>query len=170
MWVMTPPPFPDRATLQEIPAGVEGTRATLAVMRKLVREAKILPVIRNLAVIIIAGLPHKAYAEQAAAVQRWVRSNVQYVRDVRGVETITPPAYLVRTRAGDCDDQATFVASLLESIGLPTRLVAGGPNEQTYVHVWAEVEIGGKWCACETTEPFRFGQRPSFRCYLVLHV
>lgn len=167
MWVMSPPPFPDRATLQEIPAGVDGTRATLAVMAKMVRESKLLPVIRNLAVIIIAGLPHKAYAEQAAAVQRWVRSNVQYVRDVRGVETLTPPAYMLRTRAGDCDDQATLLASILESIGLPTRLVAGGPNAQTFVHVWAEVEIGGRWCACETTEPWPLGRRPAFRCYLV---
>lgn len=170
MWLMSPPPFPDRATLQEIPAGVDGTRATLAVMAKAVRASKLLPVIRNLAVIIIAGLPHKSYADQAAAVQRWVRSNIQYVKDVRGVETFTPPAFLLRTRAGDCDDQAALVAAILESIGLPTRLVAGGPNESTFVHVWAEVEVGGRWCACETTEPFSFGQRPRFRCYLVRHV
>lgn len=170
MYLVNPPPFPDTATLAEIPGGAAGTRATVGKMLELIRAAKLQPVIRNLAVLIIAGLPHKAYAEQAATVQRWVQSHIQFVRDVRGVETLTPPAYLVRTRAGDCDDQSMLVAALLESIGLPARIVVGGPHPETFLHVWAEVEIAGRWCACETTEPYRFGQRPKFRCYLVFPV
>lgn len=170
MWMVPPPSFPDRATLQELPAGVAGTRATLATMRTLVRQAKLDLAIRNLAVIIIAGLPHKAFAEQAAAVQRWVQSHIQFVRDVRGVETLTPPPWLLTTRAGDCDDQSMLVAALLESIGLPARLVAGGLSAQTFVHVWTEVDIGGTWYALETTEPWPFGRRPKFPHYLVADV
>lgn len=161
-------PWPDRATLQDIPGGSEGTRATLRTMAGLARAARILPIIRTLAVSIIAGLPHKAYAQQAAHVQAWVQINIQYVRDVRTVETLTPPPYLLTTRAGDCDDQAMLVASLLESIGLPARLVAGGHTPESYAHVWAEVFVDGQWCACETTERWQFGKRPPFRCYLVV--
>lgn len=170
MWIATPPPYPDRATLQEIPGGAAGTRATVGKMLELIRAAKLALVIRNTAVLIVAGLPHKAYADQAAAVQRWVQTHVQFVRDVRGVETLTPPAYLLRTRAGDCDDHTMLVASLLESIGLPTRIVVGGPDAETFLHVWAEVEIGGRWCACETSERWPLGKRPQFRCYLVFPV
>lgn len=170
MRLPSPFPWPDKATLSEIPSGADGTRTTLATMASLVRAARILPIIRTLAVTIIAGLPHKAYAHQAARVQSWVQSHVQYVRDIRGVETLTPPAYLLTTRAGDCDDQAMLVASLVESIGLPSRLVAGGDSPDRYVHVWAEVQVDGQWCACETTEKWAFGKRPKFRCYLVVKV
>lgn len=170
MFLVNPPPYPDTATLAEIPGGAAGTRATVGKMLELIRAAKIQPALRNLAVLIIAGLPHKAYADQAAAVHRWVQQNIQFVRDVRGIETLTPPAYLLRTRAGDCDDQSMLVASLLETIGLPTRIVVGGPSPETFVHVWAEVEIGGRWCACETTEPWPMGKRPKFRCYVVFPV
>lgn len=172
MWMDSPARYPDSATLEEIPGGAAGTRATLGNMVTLIRQAKlppILPTIRALAVMIVAAAapPHKAYAAQAEAVQQWVQRNIRFVRDVRGMEMLTPPAYLIATRAGDCDDQSMLVAALLESIGLPTRLVAGGPDAETFVHVWAEVQIGGQWCACETTEPYAFGRRPQFRCYVV---
>lgn len=177
MWT-SPPPLPDSATLQDIPGGAAGTRVTLAKMVELVRKAKTDVYIRLLAGSIIAGLPHKAYAEQAAAVQRWVQDNVQYVRDIHGVETLTPPAYLLRTRQGDCDDQAMLVAALLASIGLKTAIVAGGPSDQRFEHVWTEVNLGvgkwsllnGSWQACETTEPWPLGARPPFRCYLTFEV
>lgn len=166
-------PKPMTARLSEIPAGVAGTRATLDAMARLVRAAKlppIFPIIRGIAVSIVQGLTHKDYAGHAEAVQEWVRGNIQFVRDVRGIEMLTPPAYLLRTRAGDCDDQAMLVAALVESIGLPARLVAGGPDAQTFVHVWAEVNINGNWRAAETTEPYAFGERPSFARYLVMKI
>lgn len=167
MYLASLPPHPNKAFLGELPGGIAGTRATLATMARLIQRAKVLPIIRALAVSIVAGLPHKAYAEQAAAVTQWVQENIQFVRDVRGVETLTPPAYLLRTRAGDCDDQAMLAAALLEAIGLRARLVAGGRSPEQMVHVWAEVEIGRRWYACETTERWPMGRRPRFANYLV---
>lgn len=165
----TSPPagWPRSATLAEIPGGIAGTRATLRTMADLIRRARLDIAVRSLAVMIVAGLPHKAYAEQAGAICRWVQQNIQFVRDIRGVETLTPPAYLIEVRAGDCDDQAMLVAALAESIGLPSRLVAGGPRNNYAVHVWAEIYAGGRWIACETTEPWRPGVRPPFPYTLV---
>ncbi len=62
-------------------------------------------------------------------------------------------------RKGDCDDQAVLIASLLESIGHPTRFIAiktstFGP----YVHVYVETRIGNKWFPVETTENWPMGK------------
>ncbi len=171
MWTSNPPPFPDRATLHGIPGGGAGTRATMAKMVELIHAAKRNLHIRHLACAIIAGLPHKAYADQAAAVQQWVQDNVQYVRDIHGVETLTPPEYLLATRAGDCDDQAMLVAAMLGAIGFACKIVAGGRDPEHFEHVWTEVNLGnGVWLACETTEPWPLGARPPFRCYLTFQI
>ena len=159
-------PRPSVGTLSDIPGGINGTRATLRTMADLIRDAKTDARIREVAVGIIAGLPHKAYAEQAEAITDWVARNVQFVRDVDGVETLTPPAYLLSTLAGDCDDQSMLVGALLQSIGLPVRLSVGGPDAARMVHVWCEVNIAGRWLACETTEPLPFGTPPRFPFYM----
>lgn len=115
--------------------------------------------IRGLAQTLVSDLPgHKNWTGQIKALHGFVQDNVQYVRDVRGVETLATPLKTLETMQGDCDDQATLLASLLESIGHPTRFVAMkhstfGP----YVHVYTETKIGDKWYPLETTEKFPAG-------------
>jgi len=61
---------------------------------------------------------------------------------------------------GDCDDKAVLLASMLESIGHPTRFVALAFKAGKYSHVLVESKIGNKWVALETTEPVRIGWYP----------
>lgn len=133
-------------------------------MRRLVlRYKKSLP-IRQLALSIIDRVRnhgHKNFAAQVRALHSFVQSNIQYVKDVNGVETLATPTKTLEYRKGDCDDQAVLLASLLESIGHPTRFVAIsmvplGP----FVHVYTETRLGRGWIPVETTEPWPAGKGP----------
>ena len=145
-----------------IPSGAAGTRATLNLMRQLVRRYKKSIPIRQLAFAIIDRVRgHKNFSAQVRAVHSYVQENIQFVKDVNGVETLATPTKTLEYGKGDCDDQAVLLASLLESIGHPTRFVAirtkpFGP----YVHVFTETKIGARWIPLETTEPWPAGVGP----------
>jgi len=153
-----------QATLKAIPPGAAGTRATLREMAKMIRQYRKSPYIRELALSIVRDVPgHKNFKGQIKAIRNWVADNIQYVRDIRGVETLQTPAKTLEYRAGDCDDQSTLVATLLETVGFRARLRAikidkTGP----FCHVFTEVNLGppGRWLPMETTEPWAVGQQP----------
>lgn len=156
------PQVPTRATLEYFPDGPSGTRAVLMRMRAAVLEAKTDPLVIAHARMIVQGTPAKNWRAEAATVQAWVKRNIRYTRDVRGVETLQAPAYTLRVRSGDCDDHSMLAAALLEAIGHPTRFVAIGRAPGAYSHVYAETRIGPKWEALETTLNLPFGRAPSF--------
>lgn len=153
---------PATATLRALPSGDAGTRVTLQLMRQLVRQYKKTLPIRQLALSIIDNVPgHKNFGAQVQAIHSFMQNNIAYVRDITNVETLSTPIKTLEYRKGDCDDQATLIAALLESIGHPTRFVAikmktFGP----YVHVFTETKIGRKWVAVETTEKWPVGMGP----------
>ena len=91
----------------------------------------------------------------------FVRDSIRYLQDTNGVERLEYPAILLKTRQGDCDDKATLLASMLESIGHPCRFVAVGyqqPNE--FEHVYVETRVGANWIPCETTLDVDLGWAP----------
>lgn len=130
-------------------------------MASLARQyRKSLP-IRTLALDIVQDIPGKQYGAEAAALCRWVRRNIRYTRDVTDVETIQTPLKTLDLGQGDCDDQSTLMASLLQAIGFPVRFVAiktsvHGP----FVHVLTQAKVGSKWMPLETTEPWEPGTFP----------
>lgn len=149
-----------QGTLQGLPKGDAGVRQTLAMMRALVRQYKKNLPLRELALSIVGNLPGKAWLREAAALQKWVQQNIRYVKDIRGVETLHAPDKMLILRQGDCDDQAVLLASMLESLGHPTRFVAVGFSPFAYSHVYAETKIGHQWVALETINPWRPGRKP----------
>lgn len=148
--------------LLAIPDGEAGTLQTLKIMSQLVRRYKKDIAVRELALAIVRGINgHKNFSGQVRALHRWVRDNIQYVKDIKGVETIATPIKTLEYKQGDCDDQAVLLASLLESTGHPTRFVAikvsaFGP----FVHVFTETLMGRRWFALETTERWPAGKGP----------
>jgi transglutaminase-like putative cysteine protease len=144
-------------SLSFIPAGPDGIDATLVTyMVPLVRKFRRHPLIRQLAVEIRQAMriPGKDFLGEMKAIHRFVRDYITYVRDVRNVETLQEPPLTLSNRAGDCDDQALLVASLLESIGAPTRFVAMGfdpARPDHYSHVLAEAQYNNRWIPIETT-------------------
>lgn len=149
-------------TLQEIPSGPDGIRATLRIMSQVTKKYKAAPAVRELALKLTKDLPQKKWLLEAARIHEFARDRIRYVKDIRGIETIQTPVQTLRIGQGDCDDKSTLIASLLESLGHPTRFLAvgfSGPN--SYSHVFPETKIGGKWVALEATEPWPLGKRPS---------
>lgn len=147
--------------LAQIPEGNQGIRETLKLMRDWVREFKSNPTIRDKAVNLVFYIPRHNLFAKAKAVWNFVRTNIRYVHDPNGVELVHWPTQVLSQAIGDCDDHATLVASLLEAIGIPTRLVAVGFEPGRFSHVYAEALLGRDWFALDTTEPDQpFGWRP----------
>lgn len=151
---------PMTATLQAIPDGKAGTVATLKVMREVTKAGKKSLPVRNTALSIVSALPQKDWFNEVKLLHKYVRDQVRYVRDIRGVETVQTPDVTLKLKAGDCDDKSVLLASLLESIGHPTRFVAIGFAPDDFAHVYVESRIGTGWIPLETTEPVEIGWAP----------
>lgn len=135
-----------------IPNGVNGVRATLNLMVRLVHAGRKEPAVIALAEQITRTCPNSVKA-QVTALFHWVKANVRYVRDPRDVEKISTAERLLRVRVGDCDDMAVLLASLLESVGNRTRFVALGFDGGEYSHVVSEVRLGNAWVMLDPTVP-----------------
>lgn len=147
-------------SLSGIPDGPDGTRQTLAIMRRIVKRYRTDPGIISLAHDIVREVPGKAYSAEAAAIQTWVRNNIRYTQDVYDVETLYTPDVLLVNRMGDCDDQSVLVATLLNAIGHEARFIAVSFAPDVFSHVLTETKIGDRWHPLETTESCSFGQYP----------
>ncbi len=64
------------------------------------------------------------------------KKNVQYINDPRGKDLWSTPSDTLKVGAGDCDDYAILLASLVESIGGTSRIYL------TDTHAFAAVYIG----------------------------
>lgn len=147
------------STIVDIPDGDAGIMETLEYMRKLARDGSVTPEIRETAISVCAHLPNKDYIGECDAIRTFVSSNIRYVRDVEDVETIQTPSCTLRIRAGDCDDHAILLSSLLISIGFVCRLVALDFGNG-FQHVIAQALVDGEFISCETTEEVCLGWIP----------
>lgn len=123
-------------------------------------QGKINPEIRSLALSLIRGHSQKDWTSEIKSLHNFVRDNIRYVRDVRGVETLHTPLKLLELGQGDCDDKSVLLATLLESIGHPTRFVAIGFAPNRYDHVYVDTRLRDVWVGLETTEPWPVGRTP----------
>lgn len=129
-------------------------------MRELTREGKKSGLIRRQALALTQHLPQKDKMGEVRALFRFVRDHIRYVRDVYGVETLHTAEQVLRQSSGDCDDKAILLASLLESIGYPTRFLAMGSKPGQFEHVIVETRPFERWIPCETTNPVELGFMP----------
>lgn len=151
------------ATLARMPNGRAGVFHTLRLMRQLVNEARTDPAIIQTAVSAAFLVPEKDEGNEARSIFEFVRDHVRYVRDVLGVETLADPRMTLRRMVGDCDDQVTLLAALLESVGYPTRFVVAGYSQPgVFDHVYLQTLVNGEWVDADPTEPQPFGWAPPF--------
>lgn len=160
-----------RVFLAALPDGVPGIKATLALMVKLARQSKESYAVRRLAEQIVSDVREKNWIEEVRAVQEYVRDHIRYVKDIRGVETVSTPVKTIERGLGDCDDKSLLSSALLEAIGHPTRFVAVGREPTRFVHVLVETKVANKWIPVETTERVPLGWYPPNMPYrIVYHV
>lgn len=152
-----------RVTLETIPSGLAGTDATVKKAISLVRLGLVDPRIRKTAIEIIqsAGIDPADHFSAAKVLYSWIRSNVAFVNDPAGVETLqAPDLTLYKLRAGDCDDHSILLATLAGSIGISARFVTLGSNVDRFSHIYPELRIRGEWLPADTTSRSGFGKKP----------
>lgn len=152
-----------RASFFSIPGGDQGTRATLAHMRRLVSSGAVTPLVRTAAASIVRGIPGMDGTLQAKTIREWIADHVDFLRDPYAVEALHEPAVMLRailTRGVaqvDCDDVAILAAALGRSIGLRARFVVVGFNspKAPFRHVWAELADprAVMWVDMDVTRP-----------------
>lgn len=148
------------AALMEIPDGTAGIRETLKRMKAIALAASRNPQLRSLAIQITSTLQSKDFAGEIAAIFDYVKSNIRFVQDIEGCETLQWPRVTLGFRAGDCDDHSILLAAALTSIGYLCRFSALAFEPQGFEHVITEVECEGTWVCLDTTEDEPMGWRP----------
>ncbi len=146
--------------LQALPDGESGIRETMKLMRQLVRTGKKNTIIRMKALSLITKAQQKDWLSEIKALHEFVRDHIRYVKDTRGVEVLHTPEKLLEIGQGDCDDKSILLASLLESIGHPTRFIVMSQVKGKFCHVFVETKVKDKWISLETTEPVPMGWKP----------
>ncbi len=138
-----------QSLVQPLGVGAQITPATLRKMVQVVRKYKSDATTITTARRLTANCPERNTRAIVDTLQRWVRDNIRYVMDPRGIEMVqTPPTLDLRT--GDCDDKSVLLATLLETMGYQTGFCALGFNGEPFSHVIALVRLGTKWCPLET--------------------
>jgi transglutaminase-like putative cysteine protease len=125
---------------------------TLKIMAQLARQYKVDPLVRQTAARAVVSCPAKDDMCEAATLQNWVRTNIRYTGDVLDTETVQTPPYTLQERYGDCDDQATLLATCLMAIGIPAAFCAVGVDNGPFSHVMTFAMLrGSQPVALETT-------------------
>jgi hypothetical protein len=82
---------------------------------------------------------------QLAVLFHFVKKRMRYQADPYGIEYTENPLMALRLGAGDCDDQAILMASLLGSMGIPWRLhhlINFDSDGDKIAHLIAEAYVG----------------------------
>lgn len=88
-----------------------------------------------------------------------MQTEIRYVMDPEGTEFLHPADWVLKLKAGDCDDKAILLAALLLSIGHTPRFKAVAFAPEVFSHVWVQDSWPGSgWVDLEPTEPLPFGK------------
>jgi hypothetical protein len=138
---------------QRLLPGDLGTDQTIREMERLVDKGRADLVVNDAAIRIIraAGVAPKDYAREVTALFRYVRDKVRYVKDPISVELVHSAAETLKRRAGDCDDKAVLLATLLQSVGHKTRFQVVATRPGDFHHVLIQAQVGGRWVPLDPT-------------------
>ena len=103
-------------------------------INRLVEPTK--PDVRGRAAEIARSYPGAYNIYQVCALFDMVKEEVEYVSDPRGNDIWEPANVTLRIGAGDCEDQAILLSSMLEAVGGTTRVYL------TDTHAFAAAYIG----------------------------
>lgn len=160
------PITPPRVHLGVIHKGYSGTRETIEKIKNLINKGARDFYVRQQAIDILMqkGVPPKAYLKEIQTLFQWVQMNIRYTKDPHNVEVLHSARRMLQLRAGDCDDIAILLGSMLESVGHPVRLILTGPDPRRsdlFSHVLLEVNYCGRWISLDATMPHDMGWSPS---------
>lgn len=156
-----PPVMPVSAERINIGNGLGGMLDTVAVMRRLAREGSRDMRVRTAATQVIYLQPERNELHEVESLFNFVRDHVRYIRDPLFYEAVAIPAQVLALGYGDCDDKATLLAAMLESVGYLSRfIVTGYADPERPEHVYLQILIGGQWIDADPTEHHPLGYAP----------
>lgn len=111
------------------------------------------------------SVPERDPAALARAVQLYAQQHIRFMRE--DPERFASPLRTIQWGFGDCDDKSIFIATVLNSFRVPTRLVfiryvkpqMDGTTKRVS-HVYPEAHINGQWLALESVHPWPMGKSP----------
>ncbi|MCT4632228.1 MAG: transglutaminase-like domain-containing protein [Firmicutes bacterium] len=92
--------------------------------------------------------------EKVSIIYNYVVNNIEYdyaKADSVKAGYIPDNTRTINSNQGICYDYASLTASMLRSVGVPTKLVKGTSNNTSVYHAWNEVLVDGKWIVIDTT-------------------
>lgn len=128
--------------------GEKGSLDTVNLMIKIAREQSQLKEIRDFAIDIVNQYKTKSHdhLHESASIGDFVKNNVQYIKDIQGVELLHEPLLMIADikrgiSRGDCDDMALLTATLLLSIGIRPyfKIVRYKATKGNYNHIYVMV-------------------------------
>lgn len=154
-----------RIFLGRIPRGYAGTRKTVGLICRLIRQGAKDFCVRQTAIDILLRnrIRPKDYRGEIRALFDWVRNNIRYTRDIFRVELLHTARRLLELRAGDCDDMTILLGAMLKSVGHPVRLALVGFNpgkKKLFTHIYLEVLYKGWWISLDPTVQRPMGWAP----------
>lgn len=153
-----------RGTVLAIRDGADGIYDTLRVMREFVETAKLDPNMRARVAQLLLMTPEKDQLREVVTIFEFARDRIRYMQDVAGVETVSSPQQTMAIGAGDCDDKAVLLATMLEIAGYPSKFIATGysvPGVFEHVYVAAQLKDGA-WIPLDATEKVPVGWEAPF--------
>jgi transglutaminase-like putative cysteine protease len=109
--------------------------------------------LRELALAITRRAASEAAA--AAAIFQYVKKRIRYVRDPVRFEDVQTPRRTLMLSAGDCEDFSILISSLLESIGIRSRLslVRTEPLSDDVNHIYPAAVVRGRELILDAAQP-----------------
>lgn len=148
-----------------LPAGDRIIPAILTGLNKITSRYGSDPAVRAASIYQLKGLGNDDQMGQAQRLHAFVRDNVTYVGDPLEGEYVTSPYQLLAGIAnghqvfGDCDDHAVLLSSMLQSLGIPSYVVAVKLGEE-YDHAVSIAQIKGTWVVLDPCA--KDGSMPSY--------
>ncbi|MGB9940596.1 transglutaminase-like domain-containing protein [Methanosarcina sp.] len=112
-------------------------------INRLVEPAE--PDVRGKAAEVARSYPGAYNIYQVCALFDMVKEKIEYISDPRGNDIWEPANVTLRIGAGDCEDQAILLSSMLEAVGGTTRVYL------TSNHAFAAVYIGNGTAATDAS-------------------
>lgn len=95
------------------------------------------PSVRQIAAGVVKKVPSREWKQEAVALFEWTRKNIRYTLDPNGVELFQSADRSLQEGIGDCDDQVIVLCSLLQCVGIPTRLrIIGLKGRKEFSHIY----------------------------------
>lgn len=136
--------------------GYPGIRQTVLSIVALIRRGSELEDIRALSRRITEQARNDL--ERIVRIFYWVKSHLHYTRDPLDIELVKHPSRMLREieaggyARGDCDDYTVLMGSLLEALGIPTRVrIIRTKGNELFNHVFPEVFVRGRWIPLDAT-------------------